>query len=132
LTSSAVADGAWTITPFQDGPDGKHGVPPVTTTTSMTATTAPFDPAVTSATGDLWLESVDPDTALHPVVVGPGKTVTIAVTITPSGAAGTVVTGTLYLDDASLIDGAVTENGLTGTFPQGSDVAAFDYEYTIG
>ena len=132
FSSSAVADGAWTITPFQDGPDGKHGVHPVSTTTSMTATTSAFDPAVTAATGDLWLESVDPDTTLAPVVVKPGKTATIPVTITPSGTPGTTVSGILYLDDGSLISGAVTENGLTGTFPQGSDVAAFDYEYTIG
>jgi hypothetical protein len=132
LTSSVVADGAWTITPFQDGPDGKHGVPPVTTTTSMTATTAAFDPAVVAPTGDLWLESVDPDTVIDPVVVDPGQTVTIPVTITPDAAPGTTVSGTLYLDDGFLISGAVTENGLTGTFPQGSDVAAFNYEYTVG
>ncbi|HXQ75692.1 MAG TPA: S8 family serine peptidase [Acidimicrobiales bacterium] len=132
FSSSAVADGAWTITPFQDGPDRQHGVPPVSTTTSMTATTAAFDPAVTAATGDLWLESVDPDAALDPVVAKPGQTVTIAVTFTPSGTPGTTVSGTLYLDDASLIDGGVTENALSGTFPQGSDVAAFTYEYTIG
>jgi hypothetical protein len=132
LTSSAVADGAWTITPFQDGPDGNHGVPPVTTKTSLTATAAAFDPAVTAPTGDLWLESVDPDTVIDPVVVAPGQTVTIPVTITPDAAAGTTVSGTLYLDDGFLIGGAVTENGLTGTFPQGSDVAAFNYEYTVG
>jgi Peptidase inhibitor I9 len=132
LTSSAVADGAWTITPFQDGPDGNHGVPPVSTTTSLTATTAAFDPAVAAPTGDLWLESVDPGTVIDPVVVDPGKTVTIPVTITPDAAPGTTVSGTLYLDDGFLIGGGVTENGLTGTFPQGSDVAAFNYEYTVG
>jgi hypothetical protein len=65
-------------------------------------------------------------------VVDPGQSVTIPVTITPSGASGTTVSGTLYLDDGFLISGAVTENGLTGTFPQGSDVAAFNYEYTVG
>jgi hypothetical protein len=32
----------------------------------------------------------------------------------------------------SLIGGGATENLLTGNFPQASDVAAFDYEYTIG
>ena len=132
LTSTAVADGTWSITPFQDGPDGKHGVPPVTTQTSMTATTAAFDPAVTTAGGDLWLESVDATATVHPIVVAPGQSVTIPVTITPSGASGTTVSGTLYLDDASLIDGAVTFNSLSGVFPEGSDVAAFNYEYTIG
>jgi hypothetical protein len=132
FTSTAVPDGTWSITPFQDGPDGKHGVPPVTTQTSMTATTAAFDPAVTTAAGDLWLESVDAGATVHPIVVDPGQSVTIPVTITPSGPAGTTVSGTLYLDDASLIDGAVTFNDLSGVFPEGSDVAAFPYQYTIG
>ena len=132
FSSSAVADGVWAITPFQDGPDGRHGVPPVSTSTSMTATTAAFDPAVSSATGDLWMQSVEPTAAFTPVVVNPGQTVTITVTITPTGTAGTTVRGTLYLDDASIVSGVVTENALTGNFPQGSDVAGFPYQYTIG
>jgi len=98
----------------------------------MTATTAAFDPALRAPTGDFWLESVDPTTTVAPVVVDPGQTVTIPVDITPGAAPGTTVSGTLYLDDASLISGAVTENALFGEFPQGSDVAAFTYEYTIG
>jgi hypothetical protein len=132
LAASAVADGTWTITPFQDGPDGAHGVAPVTTQTSMTATTAAFDPAVSAPTGDLWLESVDPDATVHPYVVEPGQTITIPVVITPTGPLGTTVSGTLYLDDASLVDGALTFDDLTGVFPEGSDVAAFPYQYTVG
>ncbi|HXQ62137.1 MAG TPA: protease inhibitor I9 family protein [Acidimicrobiales bacterium] len=132
FTSPAVADGVWAITPFQDGPDGRHGVAPVTTQTAMTATTAAFDPALRAPTGDFWLESVDPTTTVAPVVVDPGQTVTIPVDITPGAAPGTTVSGTLYLDDASLISGAVTENALFGEFPQGSDVASFPYEYTVG
>jgi hypothetical protein len=98
----------------------------------MTATTNAFDPAVSAPTGDVWLESVDPTTTVAPIVVDPGQSITIPVTIVPSGTAGTTVSGTLYLDDASLINGAVTENALNGEFPQGSDVASFAYEYTIG
>jgi hypothetical protein len=131
FTSTSVADGVWAITPFQDGPDGKHGVKPVSTQTSMTATTAAFDPALTSSTGDLWLESVNAGATVTPVLVLPGQTVSIPVVITPSGASGTTVHGTLYLADASLINGDVTENELSGNFPQGSDVAAFSYAYTI-
>ncbi len=66
------------------------------------------------------------------MVVDPGQTVTIPVTVTPSGTAGTTVSGTLYLDDASLVDGAVTENALPGVFPEGSELAAFPYQYTVG
>jgi hypothetical protein len=120
------------ITPFQDGPDGKHGLPPVSTTTSMTATAAAFDPAVASSTGDLWLGSVGPNTGFAPIVVDPGQTVTITVTITPTAATGTTVSGTLYLDDASIVPGAVTENSVSGNFPEGSDVASFNYQYTVG
>jgi hypothetical protein len=105
----------------------------VSTTTAMTATTAAFDPAVTSATGDLWLESLDPTAGFAPVVVDPGQSVTITVTITPTATAGTTVSGTLYLDDASILSGEVTDQGLSGNhFPQGSDVAAFPYQYTVG
>ncbi len=132
FTSSAVTPGVWVITPFQDGPDGRHGLPPLSTMTSMTATSAAFDPAVTSSTGDLWLGSLGPNTGYAPIVVDPGQTVTITVTITPQAATGTTVSGTLYLDDASIVPGAVTENSISGNFPEGSDVASFNYQYTVG
>jgi hypothetical protein len=131
LTATAVADGVWTVTPFQNGPDGKHGVTPVMTQTSMTATTNAFDPAVSSGPGDLWLESTNAGATVHPVVVEPGQSTTIDVTVTPSGASGTTVAGTLYLDDAALVDGAVTFNSLSNPVPEASDVAAFPYTYTI-
>ena len=99
-------------------------------TASMTATTAAFDPAVTAPTGDLWLGSTDPDATFAPYVVQPGQSVTIPVTITPSGKAGTVVSGTLYVDDSSMFSYAPL--GGQGGAPMGSDVAAFPYSYTIG
>jgi hypothetical protein len=54
------------------------------------------------------------------------------VTITPEGTAGTVVSGTLYLDDSSFIPGDVTFDDVTSNGPEGSDLAAFSYTYTIG
>jgi subtilisin family serine protease len=131
FTSPSVASGDWIITPFQDGPDGKLGVTPVTAQTSLSATTAAFDPAVSSTTGDLWLDSTNLSAPLNAVVAGPGQTVTIPVTITPSGAAGSTVTGTLYIDDFSPSDSNVTQNSQPGITPGGSDVSAFDYEYSI-
>jgi len=98
---------------------------------SMTANTAAFDPTVVAATGDLWLGSTNPAAAFTPYVVNPGQTVTIPVTITPEGTSGHVVSGTIYVSDSSLIPGGVTYNGLPGSFPVGSDVAAFSYRYTI-
>ena len=101
-------------------------------TVSMTATTAAFDPTVTAPTGDFWLGSTDPNAMFTPYVVKPGQSVTIPVTITPAGTAGTVVSGTLYVSDSSLFSGAVTYNELPGSYPEGSDLAAFPYSYTIG
>jgi hypothetical protein len=99
-------------------------------TASMTATTAAFDPAVSAPTGDLWLGSTDADATFAPYVVQPGQSVTIPVTITPAGKAGTVVSGTLYVADSSMFSDVPL--GGTGGVPLGSDVAAFPYTYTIG
>ena len=93
----------------------------------MSVATAPFDSAVSSQTGDLWLASTDPSqlTGLSPVVVGPGQTGTIPVTITPSGSSGSRVTGTLYVDEYN-------EIAFQGVFqPDGNDVAAIPYGYTV-
>ncbi|HUA41371.1 MAG TPA: hypothetical protein VMA32_07395 [Streptosporangiaceae bacterium] len=131
LSASSIADGDWTITPFLVGPTGAKAAKPVGANTSMTATTAAFDPAVSSPTGDLWLGSVDPSNGFTPYVVNPGQSVTIPVTITPQGASGTTVTGTLYLDDSSVVPSIATFNDLFTNGPEGSDVAAFSYSYTI-
>ena len=64
-------------------------------------------------------------------MVNPGQSVTIPVTITPAGKAGTTVSGTLDVADSSFITGMVTSNALPGNVPEGSDVAAFPYSYTI-
>jgi hypothetical protein len=131
LSSPSIADGDWTITPFLVGPTGKKPAKAVTASTSMTATTAAFDPAVSSPTGDLWLGSVNASNGFTPYVVNPGQSVTIPVMITPEGASGSTVTGTLYLDDASVVPSIVTFNALSTNGPEGSEVAAFNYSYTI-
>ena len=130
-SAAFVAPGDWIITPFQDGPDGVNGVTPVTAETSLTATTAAFDPAVTSTAGDLWRASTNLAAPLKAVVVGPGRTVDFSVTITPSGAIGSVVSGTLYIDDFSPSDANVTQNSQPGISPTASDIAAFAYQYRV-
>ena len=67
---------------------------------SLTATMKQFDPAVTSATGDLWLVSIDPTAigGFAPLTLQP-QTADINVTITPVGPSGTVVSGNLFVDD---------------------------------
>ncbi len=131
-SAASVPPGDWTVTPFIAGPIGKNPAKNVTATVSMTATTAGFDPTVTSPTGDFWLSSTNAANGFSPYVVNPGQSVTIPVTITPRGASGAAVSGTIYVADFSLNSGAVTYNELPGNYPEGSDLAAFPYRYTIG
>jgi Subtilase family len=131
LSSAEVAAGDWTVTPELLGPFVK-AAKQVTATVGMTATTAAFDPTVSSPTGDLWLGSENASNSFTPYVVDPGQSVTIPVTITPEGTAGTTVSGTLYLDDSSFIPSDVTFDDVTSNGPEGSDVAAFSYTYKIG
>ena len=129
LAGNPVTAGEWSIAPLLTGAFGSTAQASEPVTTSMTAVTAPFDPSVSSTTGDLWLTSVDPayfgGPALVPVTVNPGASVTIPVTITPSGASGSTDSGTLYVDDMNAI--------LFGEFaaPNGDQVAAFPYRYSV-
>jgi len=129
-TAAEVPDGDWGVTPSLLGPFGANPPDNVVATASMTATTAAFDSAITAPTGDLWLGSTNVNATFAPYVVQPGQSVTIPVTITPEGAAGTVVSGTLYVADSSMF--SFVPLGGDGGVPLASDVAAIPYSYTIG
>ena len=126
VSGGEVTPGEWSIAPLLTGAFGSTGGTSEPVTTSMTATTAPFDSSVSAATGDLWLSSTDASYAgFAPVTVDPGDSTTIPVTITPTGAAGTTDTGTLYLDDTNevLFDAFLA--------PNADQVAAFPYSYSV-
>jgi hypothetical protein len=84
-----------------------------------------FDTSVTSTTGDIELASVVPVSSFTPVLINSGQSATIDVTITPSAAPGTVVSGTLYVDDF-----------LNNIPPYGQvasdELAGIPYTYTVG
>ncbi len=119
-----LADGFWSATPSEIGPY-PSGAPAGTVSMTMDVTAKAFDSAITSSTGDLELAATNPATTFSPVVINPGQTATVNVTITPSGSSGTQVTGTLYVDDF-----------LTNVPPYGqqgaNELAAIPYAYTIG
>jgi hypothetical protein len=124
-----VAAGGWYANPSECGPYAS-AAPSGSDTISMTANTKSFDPAVSSPTGDLWMLSVNPAlvfATFSPLVLTPGQTGTLNVTITPSGAPGTAVIGTLYLDTYD----TGTPTAVFGTYG-GNEVTAFPYAYTIG
>jgi subtilisin family serine protease len=129
LSASPVSQGVWAIVPDVVGTFGASGAAGEPVTTSMTATTSPFDPAVTSPAGDLWLAAADPTTlaGFNPVLANPGQAVTVPVTITPSGPPGSIVSGTLYIDDANTVLFQVFNPE-----PNGNDVVAIPYTYRIG
>jgi hypothetical protein len=87
----------------------------------MTVTTAAFDQTAQSPSGDLWRST----TGFSPVIVQPGQSTTLYLTITPNAPAGTLVSGTLYLDDSS----AVSQYGLS---PSGNQLVGLPYHYTVG
>jgi hypothetical protein len=91
----------------------------------MKATTAAFDPAVSSRTGDLWQLGIGGPFTVSPVVVQPGRSVSIPVHIAPTDPKGRTLSGVLYLDDDSLV--------LFGFLvPNANTVAAIPYTYKTG
>jgi hypothetical protein len=118
-----VTNGVWYQEPTECGPY-PSAAPAGTVSSTMSVTAKPFDSAVTSNTGDIELAAVNPAASFSPIVINPGQTATINVTITPSAASGTTVRGTLYVDDF-----------LTNVPPygqEGSDeLLGLPYEYTV-
>jgi Subtilase family len=125
FSGNPVPSGSWFASPAEIGPFGPNGAPPGSAVAALTATTRPFDPAVTTPIGDFELGSVDPSTPFALVTVKPGQSLTIPVTITPTGKKGSVVSGQLFVDDLSFVT-------LLGALPAGQELGAVPYRYTIG
>jgi hypothetical protein len=124
-TGGMVTTGLWIGAPSECGPYASPA-PAGTATITATAITKAFDPAVTSVEPDLWSGVGDGNLQIGATVIAPGASVTIPVTITPSAAKGSVVTGTLYVDTL-LLQGIAPFGQASG-----DEVAAFPYQYTVG
>ncbi|MGO8958158.1 MAG: S8 family peptidase [Streptosporangiaceae bacterium] len=98
-SGGTVTAGGWSSLPSECGPYPTGATPGTLNYVNMTAQTKQFDSTVTSDTGDFWLASTNPSTPFSPIIINPGDTATINVTITPSGPKNTKVSGTLYVDD---------------------------------
>jgi len=123
-SGGSVTAGGWYAGPAECGPYSA-AAPAGSATVSMTAQTKAFDTAVTSAPGDLWLLATNPSASFSPVIINPGQSATIDMTITPSAAVGAVVSGDLYVDDYA---SAVAPYAQVS----GDELAAIPYEYTVG
>ncbi|WP_375490737.1 S8 family serine peptidase [uncultured Jatrophihabitans sp.] len=119
-----VTSGIWFGIPSECGPYTDAGEPAATYSMNATVATKTFDQTVTSSTGDLELTAQDASTTASPVALSPGQSVTVMVTITPTGTPGTEVQGQLFVDDVS---DDVPPNGQFA----GSEVTSLPYHYTI-
>jgi hypothetical protein len=122
----SVEQGLWYADPDEIGPYAT-AAPAGLVNVTMNVTTKAFDPAVSTAQGDLWLAAIEGApvfSSFAPVTINPGQTKVIKVTITPAGPAGTVVSGNLYVDD---FVGALPPYFTT----TGDELAAIPYAYTI-
>jgi hypothetical protein len=117
LSADRVTQGLWSAAPTPLGPT--NGPVSGSATLAAVAHTKAFDPAVTSDTGDFWLAAGDPTATFSPLILDPGQSATITVTINPTGAKGTKVNGVLYVDTVS------------DALLSGDELAAFSYSYTV-
>jgi hypothetical protein len=122
--TTPVTQGLWFAVPSEVGPFGAGAPAAASVSMTMRATTEEFDPTVRSAEGDFWkfgILSLAKTASYNLFTINPGQTRALTLTITPSGKAGTVVRGTLYVDD--FVDSL--------QFLSGSQLVAIPYEYTI-
>jgi uncharacterized protein YfaP (DUF2135 family) len=116
----AATPGVWSLAPDPVGPF-TGPAPTGKVSTGMVAHTLGFDPNASSSTGDIEAELVDPNAAgFSPLLLTPGQTGTMTLTITPSGKPGKTVKGTLFVNSFD------EETDLS------SELVALPYEYTIG
>ena len=120
-----VGQGFWSTYVQEIGPFGDGGAPTGETTLTAVATTAGFDKAVTTSTGDPFLASVDPTAAPGtPIVVRSGGSAVITVTIIPTGKVGRTVRGVLHLVRPPV--------GVANLFNTTGDILAnLPYSYTV-
>jgi hypothetical protein len=126
--ANELAPGLWGLFPSEVGPYSASGAAAVTASASFSAVTQSFDSTVGSKTGDMWsLFNKVGSGNFSPAYLKPGKSATISLTITPTAAPGTQVSGSINLDDAFQV------NAVTGyEFGGGDELASLPFSYTVG
>ncbi|MGP8207829.1 MAG: S8 family serine peptidase [Acidimicrobiales bacterium] len=125
LSEPELTPGLWELSPGEVGPYPPAGAPKVLAAAKVTAITQAFDTTVRSGADDLWRVGLKFSRFYY---LAPGQSAEIGVTITPTAPVGTVISGTLYVDDFTL----ESFNGTKGVLPDADEVAALPYTYTVG
>ena len=118
-SAANVTPGLWYALPNAVGAQGSGPAKSFTVGMAMSVVTRAFDPGAQSPSGDLWGGD------FHPVIVQPGEATTLYLTLHPTGPVGSVVDGTLFVDDSS----ALTQYGNS---PSADELVALPYRYTVG
>jgi hypothetical protein len=120
LFTPEVPWGYWYIIPSLIGPYGPSGAQTEPVQTYASVLMKPFDPTMIGDSGDVWQDLTFGTNTFNPLVLAPGQTGTIKLTITPDRSqVGKTVTGYIYLD---------TFNNTVFT---GDEVARIPYTYTV-
>jgi hypothetical protein len=126
---TGVSAGVWATVVSEIGPYSTSA-PLAVETTTFTANTLDFDPAVSSPAGDTVQAFTTGNAAFSPVEAEPGATVTIPIKVKPTAAVGSTVSGTLFVNGATV--SALFNFSLAGGLsPFSSDLAAIPYKYTV-
>jgi hypothetical protein len=120
LTEPEVPWGVWFTVPSLIGPYGPAGAPTTPVSTAAFALMEPFDASMSGSSGDVWADLTLGTNTYNPLILAPGESGTITVTLTPSAAqVGSTVSGYLYVD---------TFNPNMGT---GDELVRVPYSYTV-
>jgi hypothetical protein len=98
LAAPDIPASLWSCAPSEIGPFPPSGATPAGFGCGAIATTNTFDPTVTSGTGNIWSALEGLTSTYSPLVLGPGQTGSIPVTITPTGTSGTVESGFIAVE----------------------------------
>ncbi len=120
ITATELSPGLWQASAGEIGPFGANPAPEGTISLTGSVSTLAFDDSVSTPTGDYWRRSIDLKAKVAPVVLPPGASATLHITIAAGALRGTVVNGRLFVD---------TENPVTQS---GSELAVLPYRYTVG
>jgi hypothetical protein len=122
VASPEIAFGGWYLSPALIGPFGPAGAPAESVTTTATANLRTFDPSIAADSGDYWADAVLGTSTYKPLVLAPGASGTILLTITPDATqVGNTVRGTIFVDTYNAAD----------PYASGDEVASLPYVYTV-
>jgi hypothetical protein len=122
VASAEVPYGVWVISPAPVGPFGAAGLPMDAAESTASGTIAAFDPTAVADSGDFWADAILGTSTYQPLVLAPGASGTIHLTLTPDPSqVGHRVLGSIDIDTYNSND----------AYGSGDEVIRLPYAYTV-